>query len=308
MNVQKLTSDWLSLEKASTGKAKLLITLEVLAVFLLLVALRILLQASGVVQWEFKNLGWTYTVMLVWIGIVALVIWLTRRGWAAYGISSMNWRTNLDIGVKAYLIRIIPVVVGGFGAAWLGVKPNSFGGFAFSTLVWGVCLALIIWVFRRQVEVKSGRANLILSLVLLLLPVGVALFYGKLSLVIISTIFWQFVFSGFGEEFIYRGYVQSRINQAFGRPLCLFGVQFGMGLLISSLLFGLLHVFNGFDPAIGWSSLAWQVLWGNTLAGLFLGVIREKTGTMFAPGIAHGLPDAVGEPLIILFGWESIFH
>ena len=27
------------------------------------------------------------------------------------------------------------------------------------------------------------------------------------------------------------------------------------------------------------------------------GVIREKTGTLVAPGIAHGLPDAVGEAL-----------
>src|SRR5512138_1736189 len=149
MNVQKLTSGWLPLEKASTGKAKLLIPLEVLAVFLLLLALRILLQGSGVVQWEFKNLGWTYTLMLVWLGIVALVIWLTRRGWAACGISSMNWRTNFDIGVKAYLIRIIPVVVGGFGAAWMGLQPNTFGSFAFTTLVWGICLALIIWVFNR---------------------------------------------------------------------------------------------------------------------------------------------------------------
>lgn len=109
---------------------------------------------------------------------------------------------------------------------------------------------------------------------------------------------------------VFSELLQERIGiiQAFGRPLRLFGVQFGIGLLISSLLFGLLHVFNSFDPAIGWSSLAWRVLWGNTLAGLFLGVIREKTATLFAPGIAHGLPDAVGEPLIIIFGWEAIFH
>jgi uncharacterized protein len=308
MNAQKLSSVWLPLEKAASNKAKLLISLEVLAVFLLLLALRISLRTSSVLQWEFKNLGWTYSLMLLWLGIVALVIWLTRRGWAAFGISSINWRTNFDIGVKAYLIRIIPVVLGGFGAAWLGLQPNSFGSFAFSTLVWGICLALLVWVFNHQKEVKSGRANIIITLILLLLPVGVALFYGKLTLVIVSTIFWQFIFSGFGEEFIYRGYVQSRINQAFGRPLRLFGVQFGIGLLIASLLFGLLHVFNGFDPAIGWSSLAWWMLWDNVLAGLFLGVIREKTGTLFAPGIAHGLPDAVGEPLIIIFGWEAIFH
>jgi hypothetical protein len=31
--------------------------------------------------------------------------------------------------------------------------------------------------------------------------------------------------------------------------------------------------------------------------------MREKTGTLFACGIAHGLPDAVGEPMKIIFSW-----
>ncbi|MBN1402544.1 MAG: CPBP family intramembrane metalloprotease [Anaerolineae bacterium] len=53
---------------------------------------------------------------------------------------------------------------------------------------------------------------------MLLLPIVVALAMGGLSAVTVSTVFWQFVFSGFGEEFVWRGYVQSRLNQAFGRP------------------------------------------------------------------------------------------
>ena len=40
-----------------------------------------------------------------------------------------------------------------------------------------------------------------------------------------------------------------------------------------------------------------------TVAGLMFGVIREKTGTLLASGIAHGLPDAVGEALAKIFGW-----
>jgi membrane protease YdiL (CAAX protease family) len=39
------------------------------------------------------------------------------------------------------------------------------------------------------------------------------------------------------------------------------------------------------------------------VGGLFFGVIREKTGTLLAPGIAHGLPDAVGEALLKIFDW-----
>jgi membrane protease YdiL (CAAX protease family) len=126
---------------------------------------------------------------------------------------------------------------------------------------------------------------------------------GQMSLVIISTMVWQLFLSGFGEEFVFRGYYQSRLNQAFGRPFCLFGIQFGVGLFIASLLFGLLHAFNGYDPAVGFASFDWGWALWTAVGGLFFGVIREKTGTLLAPGIAHGLPDAVGEPMRLLFNW-----
>jgi membrane protease YdiL (CAAX protease family) len=295
-------------ESEGSLKTKILTTLEVLAVFAVFLAVRLAMRSTSPVQWEKQNLGWIYSVMFVWIAITVLVMLLTRRGWAAYGISSQNWRTNLDIGVKAYLVRIIPIVLGGFGAVWLGLDPQQFSGKAFAALVWIVALALMLWLMNRQKEVKSGRANVLLTVLLLLVPIAVALAMGKLSLVIVSTVVWQFVLSGFGEELMYRGYIQSRLNQAFGRPMRLFGVQFGAGLVVASLLFGLLHVTGSYDPALGLSSLAWGLLVGNFLAGLFLGVIYEKTGTLLAPGIAHGLPDAVGEPLMLLFGWREIFY
>ena len=40
----------------------------------------------------------------------------------------------------------------------------------------------------------------------------------------------------------------------------------------------------------------------STRARLFFGLIREKTGSVVAPGVAHGLPDAVGEAFAKIFG------
>jgi hypothetical protein len=40
---------------------------------------------------------------------------------------------------------------------------------------------------------------------------------------------------GFGEEIFFRGYIQSRVDQAFGLPFRLLGFEFGPGLLVSSL-------------------------------------------------------------------------
>jgi membrane protease YdiL (CAAX protease family) len=121
--------------------------------------------------------------------------------------------------------------------------------------------------------------------------------------VIVSTVFWQLVFSGFGEEFLWRGYVQSRLNRAFGRPWRLFGIQFGAGLIIASLLFGVQHALNTYKPALGLASLSWGWALSTFVGGLMFGAIREKTGTLLAPGIAHGLPDAVGEALTKILSW-----
>lgn len=165
-----------------------------------------------------------------------------------------------------------------------------------------IAIALMLLILRRQKPVASGRRNLIIVGLLLLFPIVLALAMGRFNLVILSTVVWQFVFSGFGEEFVWRGYVQSRLNQAFGRPYHWFGIQFGPGLLIASLLFGLTHAFNTFDPVAGHYELAWGWALWTAFAGLFFGILREKTGSLVAPGIAHGLPDAVGEALRLVFG------
>jgi hypothetical protein len=137
---------------------------------------------------------------------------------------------------------------------------------------------------------------------LLLFPILVGLALHRLTVIIVSTVLWQ-VFSGFGEEFVWRGYVQTRLNQAFGRPWNLLGLQFGPGLLTTSLLFGIFHAFNTYDPALGAASLSWGWALFTTCSGLFFGILREKTGSLLAPGIAHALPDAVGEALGRIFGW-----
>ena len=214
-----------------------------------------------------------------------------------------GWQANLDLGLKAYLVRLIPLGLGVAGAMWLTLDSHQLGGGAFVALMELVGLAVMIWVLNRRSPVKSGRGSLMVILLLLAFPILTALSLNRLDLVIVSTVFWQFVFSGFGEEFVWRGYVQSRLNQAFGRPMRMFGIQFGAGLFIASLLFGLLHAFNTYDPEIGSASLSWGWALFASFSGLFFGVLRERTGSLIAPGLAHGLPDAVGEALAGIFDW-----
>jgi uncharacterized protein len=205
--------------------------------------------------------------------------------------------------MQAFLVSFIPLGLGWGCVARLGLDPNQFSGGGYIALMEIAGIAVLVWVLNRQKTVLTGQRNLISMMILLSMPIVIALVMGKISVVVVSTVLWQFVFSGFGEEFTFRGYFQSRLNQAFGRPLKLFGIHFGVGLLLSSLLFGLWHVINTYNPVIGASSLAWG--WGLStfFGGLFFGLIREKTGTLLAPSIAHGLPDAFGEGLKSFIGW-----
>jgi membrane protease YdiL (CAAX protease family) len=91
------------------------------------------------------------------------------------------------------------------------------------------------------------------------------------------------VFVGLAEEFKYRGYIQHRLNVAFGKPFKIFGFKFGWGLILASLIFGMGHVI---EPG---ESLQWA--WGmwTTISGLCFGIIREKGGGFLSSAIVHGI-------------------
>lgn len=282
-------------------KTKLLAVLEILVAYLVLRVMGTALRSIGIVQWELDTLGWSYTSEILFIAIPVLVIWLTHRRWVDYGVTLTNWPTNLDIGIKAYLARFISV--GALGVTLsLGIGYQSLQGGAVIALAELIVIAIVILVLQRQKTVVNGISNIIITGLILLFPIFVGLMMSRLTVIVVSTIIWQF-FSGFGEEFVWRGYVQSRLNQAFGRPYHLFGIEFGVGLIATSILFGFFHAFNTYDPAIGLASLSWGWALFTTFSGLMFGILREKTGSLLAPGIAHGLPDAVGEALGKIFGW-----
>jgi membrane protease YdiL (CAAX protease family) len=92
-----------------------------------------------------------------------------------------------------------------------------------------------------------------------------------------------------GEELFFRGYIQSRLNEVFGRPFRIGAVQVGIGLFVSACLFSVMHGLNTVDYFRGHYVFAWR--WaGVTLAtGLVYGFIREKSGSIIPCMIVHGL-------------------
>jgi len=79
-----------------------------------------------------------------------------------------------------------------------------------------------------------------------------------------------FVLIAISEEFLMRGYVLKNFLQSFSLEIA---------LIISSILFALLHVFN--------SNLSWTGLSNLFLAGILLGLIYVLTDSIWYPTIVH---------------------
>jgi uncharacterized protein len=104
-------------------------------------------------------------------------------------------------------------------------------------------------------------------------------------------VLWLFLGAGFGEEIFFRGYIQSRVDVAFGYQFHWLGLQFGVGLLVSSLLFGFIHALNTVDYFHGRFDFGWSYGLEAFAEGTLYGGIRAKTGSLLPGAITHGLLD-----------------
>ncbi len=107
---------------------------------------------------------------------------------------------------------------------------------------------------------------------------------------IVARFIQVFVFVGLLEEFLFRGYLQSRLNQAWGRPARWWGVRVGVGLIAASILFGVTHsVFFAMTKGVAppWPWAVWTAV-----GGFWLGFLRERRGGILAPAMLHAAIDA----------------
>ena len=291
---------------------KFLSLLEVLLVFILLKPLGWWLDAIGVYEWEVKNLGgWSYLGGLLLYLVPLLILIIARRDFRSYGITCKHWQQSLDLAMHVFPIKLLPWFL---GIAAMFILNQDYTDLSVALILTGGYMLAIVLLFfslnRYQQKPEPGRKTTLTNITVLaaitFAPIVINLALGRFSGRVASTVLWQLVFSGFGEELKWRGYFQSRLNHGFGRPYKTFGVQFGPGLLITAVLFGISHGLNTFNPLIGHWSFQWEWALFTLFSGLFFGIVREKSQDILAPGILHGVPDAFGEAIGIIFGNGSL--
>ena len=273
------------------GGERWLATAEVALLFALVVALAWLMRRwEGINLWQARTLGYPVLPQLLLLVLLpGLAGALMGRGFRVPGVSLSRPMPQLDLGLTSLLI---------FGPAYgvafpiiilLGSSPQALLGSLILCVTYAIS-APLLWLLLRGYSPQPPLAG---SARALLLVVGVMLASaGVMALAwrftpLAGAVLYPLAFVGIGEEVFFRGYVQGRLNEIWGRPWCLGKVNFGPGLLAAALLFGLAHPLVAADP----SRWAWA-LW-TFAAGLLLGYLRELSGGVLAPIIAHGVPEVV---------------
>ncbi|MBD3404645.1 MAG: CPBP family intramembrane metalloprotease [Candidatus Lokiarchaeota archaeon] len=206
--------------------------------------------------------------------------------------------------MSAFLIFAL-TFVGYIVLGSLGTTYSEPLGATILTALFTIVLILVIQMLSKrpkeeEVTKTNHYANVGIIIAILIAPLFIAMNVGAAIGPVLSIVIWQFVFSGFGEETFYRGYMQSRLNDAFGRPYEIRGVRFGFGLIISALMFSLAHILNPFDL---WTLTGELAIWWGTftfVGGLIFGLLREWSGSIVPGGLVHGL-EAFGEALGVIF-------
>jgi membrane protease YdiL (CAAX protease family) len=264
-------------------KTRIVALTEVVAVFVLTLLAVAAVGISPIGVWGRRVTHRAFLEYVVMIALPLLILLVSRRNLASFGISLRNLRYHLDVATIAF----IPVAL---ASVALSLVDGEERDGALILMPIQIALLLVVGLLLRRKPTLGGTS--VLAGVTLIGLAGGLMAKPTIGNAFSALLFYVF-FLGLGEELLYRGYIQSRLNIAFGRPFMLFGVQWGWGAVIASALFGFMHVINVASLIDGqWHLTPWWGLW-TFGGGLVLAFVREKTGSIVAPTLLHGLPQGI---------------
>lgn len=256
----------------------------------------------GWVRWEQTMLGGTWLVQILAFMVVPLVAVRLLGGRAGQlGVTFGGIARPLETALTA-----LAVVGPANGAAFpllavLGWSPLSWRGGLVLAAVYAVSFPLTGLLIRNVRPTAHDTLPLPhLGMAAGVLAVAVAASASTAgSAPVVSAVLLPLLVVGPGEELLFRGVVQTGLDQALGRPWRIFGAELGWGWVIASLLFGLAH----FLSPVTFGHGGWA-LW-TAVSGLLFGYIRAKGGSFVASGLVHGVLLAIAAVITELAANQS---
>ena len=218
-------------------------------------------------------------------------LWLAKK--------SYNTREKNILWIAAALFLLDTILVNYFAGIRLfpSQRCNWVGKFA--SITWATVFVYVNglisrnevgWTTKRQ----AGSLGFFLS-VLVILSVLKLYFYHAYNhppaSVHFETVLFQATMPGIAEEIVFRGILLALLNKVFQTKWSAFGVRFGWGAIISSILFGLVHGFY-IDGAWSLHFITIGIIRA-AIDGFFLALVKEKTKSLVPAIIIHNVLDVI---------------
>lgn len=275
-------------------KTKILAVLEVLLVTFVIFLAANLLARTPLREWQVTHLHYVFHGHALFILLPIAWLLLTRRSLDAYGITLRRVKADATAAMSVFF----PMALAGASLGFLAF--TQWHGALLESLIQIALLFAVAHLLNKKPDPQSGLITIGLALLLFGAYSWWQGLFPGLSKSLASLVYYL-IFIGFGEEILYRGFILTRLNAAFDRPRRFYGVAWGWGAVLASLIFGFTHVLNGINLETGEFNLLWW--WGvwTFFGGFVFTYVREKTGSIVAPAIIHGLPQALVMMLITSF-------
>jgi membrane protease YdiL (CAAX protease family) len=220
-------------------------------------------------------------IILLYVAVAVLLRFIPINSYTAFLVSNGMAQGNALERANTIILEdpVWSTVIGtlnglmGFLIAWLLVKVIERSTFTWKAvgLDWrrnslllimlGALLALLLFIAYILVGYLLGASSSPLNT--LLMGVGIASFFQK---------FFLYIAMGFGEEVVFRGYVQTRLISRFGVI---------WGVLVTAVVFTLLHqIAYRLSPV---TILSGTMLW------VTLGALYHLSKSLFLVGMFHGV-------------------
>jgi membrane protease YdiL (CAAX protease family) len=159
-------------------------------------------------------------------------------------------------GLALYLLWRSGIRPGDIGLGRIGLRPDVLGGLGLAALIGipGLGLYLVARTLGLNAEVEAS---------------GLHSSWWRIPVLVLAAFA-----NGFAEEVVVVGYLITRLRQL--------GLTRSRAVLVSSLLRGVYHLYQGFGAGLG-----------NVAMGLVFGSAWCRTGRLWPLVIAHGLIDTV---------------
>lgn len=239
----------------------------------------------GFESWQRDYIGKALFSALLYMALPGVVLFYLHGKSEKSILFTKNSLVNaLKVGGKSLTV-MLPATFAFPIAQALGYGFKDWGGAAIITGFYLLSITAMLWMFRKEPttgEPGFSRKDSYIIAAIFLSGFGLAVGLNVLNTTTRDLLI-ALIFIGLMEEFFFRGYLQPRLNMVFGKPFEIVNLKFGWGLIITAVLFGLIHVISPGDP-LYWSWGFWTFI-----SGLAFGVIREKSGSFLAPALVHGL-------------------